>query len=119
MQTKPRQGEERERLLVKVLEEMPKANRSGRKPKHDYDAFFSHGENPVELKAGEDFDCSVRTMRHNLYRQSKVRNISIKTVTQDDTSIVFRVLPEAKEETEKKQTPTKKIASKLTAKKKQ
>ena len=96
--------------MPKVLDEMPKAVRTGRKPKHDYDALFSHGDKPVELTQGEDFDCSVRTMRHNIYRQSKVRDLNIKTVTPDDKTLVFRILPEekgTKAKTTSKQTAKK------------
>jgi hypothetical protein len=106
--------------MPEVLDEMPKVTRSGRKPLHDYDELFSHGNKPVKLKRDEngnaDFKCSVRTMRHNLYRQSKVRDLTIKTVTPDDDTIIFRVLPE--EEVKAKKSAAKKITSKLTAKKK-
>jgi hypothetical protein len=100
--------------MPEVLDTMPKVSRSGRKPLYNYDDLFSHGEKPVKLVQGEDFTCSTRTMRHNLYRQSKTRNLDIKTVTlDDDEAIVFQILPEGSRD---KTTPAKKITSKLTAK---
>jgi hypothetical protein len=79
--------------MPKVLDELPKASRSGRSPKYDYDQWFKTAQESKggielirgsenEVKAGKaDFDAEVRTMRHNLYRHSKKRDLTIETVT--------------------------------------
>lgn len=102
-----------------VLEEMPKVTRPGRNSKYDFDALFSHGDKPVQLVEGEDYDCSTRTMRHNLYRHSKDRNIKIKTVTPEGTTdrIVFRVLS-SDDTTDTKPASKAKTSSKKSAAKK-
>lgn len=85
---------------MQILKEMPKVERKGRTPKYDFDALFGNGDSPIELKKGEDFDCSVRTMRHNLYRHSEARGLKVSTVIPADSedTITFRVIerPEAK-----------------------
>ena len=96
--------------MPKILDELPKVSRQGRKPKYDFDALFGHGDKAVELIQGTDFDCSVTTMRHNLYRHSDKRNIQIKTVTPEGTEdrIVFQVLGEKKPKNKKATTKTTK-----------
>lgn len=81
--------------MPKILKELPEVKRPGRKPKYDYENLFSHTE-PVQISRGEDFDCSVSTMRHNLYREADRRNKGLKTVTQDENTLSFQVLPKRK-----------------------
>jgi hypothetical protein len=79
--------------MPKILNELPEVKRPGRKPKYDYENLFSNGDKAVQITKGEDFDCSVGTMRHNLYREADKRNKSLKTVTSDDNTLSFKVLP--------------------------
>lgn len=79
--------------MPKILNELPEVKRPGRKPKYDYDGLFSHGNKAVQITRGTDFDCSVGTMRHNLYREADSRGKSLKTVTEDENTISFKVLP--------------------------
>lgn len=88
--------------MAKILNELPKVERSGRKPKYDYDKLFSHGEKAVQITKGEDFDCSVATMRHNLYRESEKREIAIKTSTQTGDTFSFKIFPNKKKSKTKK-----------------
>lgn len=69
--------------MPKALKEFPKAKRTGRSPVHPYDDWFEQaakGEG-IQLIKGEDFDSDIKTMRHNLYRTSKSRNLTVETVT--------------------------------------
>ena len=79
--------------MPKVIGELPAVSRPGRKPKYDYESLFSHGDKAVQITRGEDFDCSVGTMRHNLYREADKRNKSLETVTGDENTLSFKVLP--------------------------
>lgn len=104
--------------MPNVVKEMPQVKRPGRKPKYDLDKFFKQNK-PVELvkgtkdevEAGEaDYNCTTRTMRHNLYRISGAQNIKLNTVesvTDDGKEIItFRVAD--KKDTKKKATTAKK-----------
>jgi hypothetical protein len=79
--------------MPKILNDLPEVKRPGRKPKYDYESLFSHGSKAVQITKGEDFDCSVGTMRHNLYREADKRNKSLATVTNDENTLSFKVLP--------------------------
>lgn len=61
---------------------MKQVKRTGRKPKYDYENIFEQAlKHPaIRLTQGDDFDCSVQTMKHNLYKQQKPRGLKIKTV---------------------------------------
>lgn len=72
--------------MPKVLDQFPKITRPGRNPIHPYDEWFdaaSKGEG-IQLTRGEDFDADVKTMRHNLYRVAKQRELKVETVTIHD-----------------------------------
>ena len=87
--------------MPKILKELPEVTRPGRKPKYDYESLFSHGDSAVQITRGEDFDCSVSTMRHNLYREADKRNKSLETVTADENTLAYKVLPKRKKTAKK------------------
>jgi hypothetical protein len=97
--------------MPELLEEMPKVKRAGRKPKYPFTEWFSNGDKAVQLTQGKDFDCSVTTMRHNLYRHSDNNDLKIETVTPADSEgvIVFKVVG--------KKSQSKKTTKKATSKK--
>lgn len=78
--------------MPEILDSLPEVKRTGRKPKYNYDELFSHGEKAVRLTQGEDFDCSLATMRHNIYREADRRGISVGTVTEGESAFAFKVL---------------------------
>lgn len=94
--------------MPKVLDKLPEVKRAGRKPKYDYDALFSHGNKAVQLTKGKDFSCSLATMRHNLYRESDRRGISIETVTESDEQFAYKVLSERRNKRNTKSRTSKK-----------
>jgi hypothetical protein len=82
------QHDERKGEMPTVVSQMPKVERSGRTPKYNLDEFLSKKE-PVELIQGSkaevekgkaDYDCTTHTMRHNLYRIGRAKNLKINTV---------------------------------------
>jgi hypothetical protein len=87
---------------------MPKVSRPGRTSKYPFDKWFEAAEKAegVELSRGDDFECEARTMRHNLYRHSNVRELDINTVllnSEDGTeSIALSVNTKTDEETDEK-----------------
>jgi len=67
--------------MATELKEMPKVKRPGRTPAHPYDEWFERaGKSPLELVRGEDFTSELKTMRHNLYRHLRERNLKGETV---------------------------------------
>lgn len=83
--------------MAKTLKEMPRVKRPGRSVKYPYEEWLEMAKKaPTQLTKGEDFDVEIKTMRHNIYRHSKLRNLSVETVTlgnenDEDASIVIRV----------------------------
>lgn len=65
---------------MKTLKELPRSKRPGRQPNLDYGELFAH-EDVVMLIRGEDFNCTLKTQRHNLYRHSKIHGVKLETVT--------------------------------------
>lgn len=74
--------------MPKVLSEMPKVARPGRKPLYPYDEWFEKAREAtkegkaLELIRGKnkDFESKVKTMRHNLYRQAENHDVDLETV---------------------------------------
>lgn len=80
-----------------VLKDKVKVVRSGRKPTHDYENWFaeaakaSEAGGSLQLVRGKDFDSTLRTMRHNLYRTSSAKGLKINTailVSEDGTESI-------------------------------
>jgi hypothetical protein len=85
--------------MPEVLKEFPTVKRAGRTPSHPYEEWIKAAESPngIKLVKGTDFDAEVRTIRHSLYKQAKLRDLEYETRTLkndkgEEDALAFRIL---------------------------